>query len=132
MCGLKRDDYDDFSLAPGNPSFEYHCSKDHDPWAYVAYVAHLEKRGRLDRTGAESFVLQAMAAGGQWIPTKTSLVLEAQQKTGPDAGVTARRGDAEKESASQAREETAGDIAKLKEAVNEILALQKGKSGARK
>mmetsp|Transcript_1238 Transcript_1238/g.2394 ORF Transcript_1238/g.2394 Transcript_1238/m.2394 type:complete len:1459 (+) Transcript_1238:3-4379(+) len=132
MCGMKRTTYDDFSLAPGNPSFEYHCSKDHDPWAYVAYVAHLEKRGRLDRTGAESFVLQAMAAGGQWIPTKTSLVFEAQQKTGPDAGVTARRGDAEKESASQAREETAGDIAKLKEAVNEILALQKGKSGARK
>jgi hypothetical protein len=78
MCGLKRADYDDLGLDVGSPHFEDHCSKQHDPWVYVAYVAHLRPRRLLDCTGAEANVKGALANSHMsWIPTKTSFALEA-------------------------------------------------------
>jgi hypothetical protein len=80
MCGLKRSTYDDYGLAPGSPSFDDHCGKEHDPWMYVAYMAHLNRRRRLKCTGAEEFAKRAIANHSFWTPSKTSFVLEAQEK----------------------------------------------------
>jgi len=84
MCGLERSAYNDLGLSAGSPSFDDHIGREHDPWEYVAFLAHLKRSRRLDRTGAETFVNHAIATGGTWVPSKTSFVLEAQGKTGPD------------------------------------------------
>ena len=81
MCGMKRTTYDDFGLSTGSSSFDDHCGKEHDPWTYVAYMAHLNRRHRQDCTGAEVFAKRAIANHSVWAPAKTSFVLEAQGKT---------------------------------------------------
>jgi hypothetical protein len=146
MCGLKRPAYDDFNLSSGSPSFDDHCGKEHDPWMYVAYVAHLERRRKLERTGVESFVQKAITSDDNWVPVKTSFVLEAQGKTGLEGGLlkvgggadakekggkgkaaaaAAAEADMREMVEKKAAEGTAGEIAKLRDTVNEILALQK-------
>jgi hypothetical protein len=82
VCGITRTDYDDFGLKPGSASYDDHCTKDHDPWVYVSYVAYLRKKAVSQLSGIESFVRKQIEKHGSWVPSKTCFVLEAQGKKG--------------------------------------------------
>jgi len=79
MCGLKRAHYNDCSdqVAADSPSFDEHCDEVHDPWAYVAYCAYLQRRKRQDCTGLEAYVKKLLANNSTaWVPSRTTFVLE--------------------------------------------------------
>merc|ERR1711998_364329 len=132
MCGMKRTAYDDYGLKAGSPSFDDHCNKEHDPWAYMAYVAHLQRRRRLDRTGVESFVQRAICTDGAWIPARSSFVLEAQGKIGPGAQVSDTAKGAEEQRALGTESTTEKRLSLVEEALNQLIALHKSKPPARR
>jgi len=130
--GMKREDFDNLALPVGSPSFDDHCSKEHDPWAYVAYAAYLQTRRRLDRTGVESYVHRSSTTEGMegiWIPAKTSVVLEAhgisKVYAAADVGLEGNRGD------DPGGESVAARLSKLESTVAEF-ASQKSKGGGRR
>ena len=93
MCGLSREDYEDFGLESSAPNFDEHKDEHHMLWTYVFFLSHLRKKAPTTFTGVESYVasmtLPGMAASLDWIPARSSYDLEERGIT----GVAAKEGD---------------------------------------
>ena len=82
VCGMDRGAYEDIGLPPGSPSFVAHQESEHDKWLYVFFAAYLREKDPTDDTGIESFVRDQIGDGSKapgldWIPKRTSAVIEA-------------------------------------------------------
>jgi hypothetical protein len=83
VCGMSRNTYEDFGLPQSLPNFDEHLASDHNLWIYVYYIAYLKRVDSVEESGIESFVKAKIAEGSlEWIPSRTSVVLEAAGKTG--------------------------------------------------
>jgi|AntAceMinimDraft_5_1070358.scaffolds.fasta_scaffold66798_2 hypothetical protein len=88
MCGLTRENYEDFGLGSSAPNFDAHKNEHHLLWTYIFFLSHLRKKAPTSFTGVESYVF-AMATPGtgaslDWIPARSSYDLEARGITGAD------------------------------------------------
>jgi hypothetical protein len=83
VCGTMRSTYEDFALSNAAPSYDVHLAKDHNLWTYLYYIAYLKKKDPTEDSGIESYVRSQLEYYSlEWIPTRTSFVLEAEGKTG--------------------------------------------------
>jgi len=102
VCGTIRSQYENFALSSSAPSFDAHLAEDHSIWTYVHYIAYLSRKDSNDDSGIETYVrAQLKSHFLEWVPTRSSYVLEAEGKTGPNAGA----GGATAESFAQAEEQ---------------------------
>lgn len=86
VCGTLRNTYEDFALSAAAPGFDAHLTEDHNLWTYVYYVAYLKKKDPTEDSGIESYVREQLDSYSlEWIPSRTSFVLEAEGKTGGEA-----------------------------------------------
>jgi hypothetical protein len=72
ICGLTRSEYDKLGLT----AWGSHCSREHNPFTYVAFVAYLNRKPESSFTGVESHTMNQIKAGRQWIPNRTSFAIE--------------------------------------------------------
>ena len=57
---------------------EQHITKDHNLWAYVFYMVHLDSTDTSDHNGIESYVFRAFTEKDiAWIPRHRALCIEA-------------------------------------------------------
>jgi hypothetical protein len=83
VCGMQRSAYEDLGLKPGSPSFAHHLARDHDLWTYVYFVAYLKKKDPTEYNGIESYVRGEIDNRSlEWVPSRTSFVLQEQGKGG--------------------------------------------------
>jgi len=83
VCGMSRNTYEDFALPTHCPSFDDHLEVDHNIWIYVYYIAYLQSKDETEDSGIESYVRECIASNSlEWVPSRTSHVLEMQGKTG--------------------------------------------------
>jgi len=85
VCGMHRGAYEDLGLEPGSPSFAQHLLYDHDLWTYVFFLAYLKAKDPTEYNGIESYVrgeIDKMSL--EWVPSRTSFVLQDQGKGGGD------------------------------------------------
>jgi hypothetical protein len=83
VCGTLRSTYENYALSPSAPSFGDHLAEDHNLWTYVYYIAYLKTKDPTEDSGIESYVRNQLKHEYlEWIPTRTSFVLEAEGKTG--------------------------------------------------
>jgi hypothetical protein len=83
VCGTLRNTYENYALPNSAPSFDAHLTEDHDIWTYVHYIAYLKKKNPTEDSGIESYVRSQLdTVSIDWIPTRTSYVLESEGKTG--------------------------------------------------
>jgi hypothetical protein len=93
VCGTLRNTYEDYALSNVAPSFDSHLEEDHHLWTYVYYVAYLKKKDPTEDSGIESYVRSQLEYFSlEWIPSRTSFVLEAEGKTGGEAAHTSGEG----------------------------------------
>jgi hypothetical protein len=90
VCGTTRTQYESFALSSSAPNFDAHLNEDHNIWTYVHYIAYLSRKDSNDDSGIETYVREQLKSDFlEWVPTRSSYVLEAEGKTGPNAGVSA-------------------------------------------
>jgi hypothetical protein len=83
VCGTLRNTYEDLALPPSAPGFDTHLAEDHNIWNYVYYIAYLKEKDPTEDSGIESYVRSQVAEFSlEWIPSRTSYVLEANGMTG--------------------------------------------------
>jgi len=84
VCGTLRSTYENFALSNSAPNFDTHLAEDHNIWTYVYFITYLQKKDASEDSGIEAFVRDQLSRQYlEWIPTRTSFVLEAEGKTGP-------------------------------------------------
>ena len=73
-------------LPTGSPTFDQHLGEDHSMWSYLFYIYYLRKKDETEYNGIESFVSTQLESGAlDWVPTKTSFVLELHGKSGANS-----------------------------------------------
>jgi hypothetical protein len=90
MCGLSRENYEDFGLGSSAPTFDDHKNEEHLLWTYIFFMSHLKKKPATTFTGIESYVgdmTSGAAASLDWIPNRTSYDLESRGITNSEAGL---------------------------------------------
>jgi len=89
VCGTIRSQYESFALSSSAPNFDAHLAEDHSIWTYVHYIAYLSRKDPNDDSGIETYVrAQLKSHFLEWVPTRSSYVLEAEGKTGLNAGAS--------------------------------------------
>mmetsp|Transcript_79933 Transcript_79933/g.159597 ORF Transcript_79933/g.159597 Transcript_79933/m.159597 type:complete len:192 (+) Transcript_79933:468-1043(+) len=83
VCGTTRQTYENYALSHSAPNFDSHLAEDHHLWTYVYYIAYLKTKDPTEDSGIETYVRKQLKHNYlEWIPTRTSFVLEAEGKTG--------------------------------------------------
>jgi hypothetical protein len=91
VCGTLRSTYENYAMGNSAPSFDAHLAEDHNVWTYVYFIAYLKAKDPTEHSGIESYVWSQLKEESlEWIPTRTSFVLEAEGKTGQRVGGSGR------------------------------------------
>jgi len=129
VCGMQRSAYEDLGLKPESPTFEKHLNSDHNLWTYVYFVAYLRKKDPTEYNGIESYVRdQIDNISLDWIPSRTSFVVQDQGKGGDNTEEVAMATQTQTDKVDAIAAALAVSDKKMDLLVSQLAALQKAVS----
>lgn len=83
ICSIRRSEFDRQS----EHGYEHHVANEHNPWHYVAYIAHLYTKRPTEYTGLETFVYERLQQFDiSWFPLHRALSLKGDRMGNEDGG----------------------------------------------
>lgn len=77
VCGLTRHDFERREFG----GWKEHYKKEHNIWAYYAFMLHLKTKPSAEYTGLEDYVSSCIARDSlEWLPRNRAIVLELSGK----------------------------------------------------